>query len=76
MLYKSTILTLVTMVYSWYVYKYCCMGPKSPFYSCIYLLMLMFGTGGSWVELPVQGRLYPIFVSRVGLHDIHEYSAS
>ena len=31
------------------------------------------GTGGSWVELPVQGRLYPIFVSSVGLPDIHEY---
>ena len=28
-----------------------------------------------WVELPVQKRLCPIFVSDVGLHDIHEYSA-
>ena len=28
-----------------------------------------------WVELPVQRRLYPIFVSGVGLPDIHEYSA-
>ena len=27
-----------------------------------------------WVELPVQGRHYPIFVSSVGLSDIHEYS--
>ena len=26
------------------------------------------------VELPVQGRLCPIFVSRVGLPDIHEFS--
>ena len=33
------------------------------------------GTGGSWVELPVQRRLCPIFVSKVGLLDIHEYSA-
>ena len=33
------------------------------------------GIGGSWVELPVQGRLCPIFVSSVGLPDIHEYSA-
>ena len=33
------------------------------------------GTGGSGVELPVQGRLCPIFVSSVGLPDIHEYSA-
>ena len=51
------------------------MGPSSRFYSCIYLLMLMIGTGGFWVELPVQGGLCPIFVNRVGLTDIHEYSA-
>ena len=75
MLYKSKTLTLETMVYSWYVDEYCCMGPSGLFYSCIYLLMLMIGTGGSWVELPVQGRLCPIFVSRVGLPDIHEFSA-
>ena len=28
-----------------------------------------------WVELPVQRRLCPIFVSSIGLPDIHEYSA-
>ena len=28
-----------------------------------------------WVELLVQRRLCPIFVSGVGLPDIHEYSA-
>ena len=28
-----------------------------------------------WVELPVQRRLCPIFVSGAGLPDIHEYSA-
>ena len=28
-----------------------------------------------WVELPLQRRLFPIFVSCVGLPDIHEYSA-
>ena len=27
-----------------------------------------------WVELPVQGRVCQIFVSGVGLPDIHEYS--
>ena len=27
-----------------------------------------------WVELPVQRRLCPIYVSGVGLPDIHEYS--
>ena len=75
MSYKSKILTLVTMVYSWYGYEYCFMGQSGRFYSYIYLLMLMIGTGGSWVELPVQGRLYPIYVSCVGLPDIHEYSA-
>ena len=64
-------LTLETMVYSWYVDEYCCMGPSGHFYSCIYLLMLMIGTCGFWVELLVQGRLYPIFMSRVGLPDIH-----
>ena len=39
--------------------------------------LLIVVTGfGPWVELPVQRRLYPIFVSGVGLPDIHEYSAS
>ena len=28
-----------------------------------------------WVELPVQRRFCPIFVSGVGLSDINEYSA-
>ena len=28
-----------------------------------------------WVELPVQRRLCRIFMSGVGLPDIHEYSA-
>ena len=28
-----------------------------------------------WVELHVQRRLCPIFMSGVGLPDIHEYSA-
>ena len=74
MLYKSKILTLITMVYSWYVYEYCFMGPNGRFYSCKYLMMLMIGAGDSWVELPVQGRLCPIFVSQVRLPDIHEFS--
>ena len=75
MLYKSKILTLVTMVYSWYGYVYCFMGLSGRFYSFIYLLILMIGTGRSWLELPVQGRLSPISVSQVGLPDIHECSA-
>ena len=35
----------------------------------------LFGTGCIWVELLVQRRLCPIFVSGVELSDIHEYSA-
>ena len=35
----------------------------------------MIGTGCIWVELPVQRRLCPIFMSGVELPDIHEYSA-
>ena len=53
-------------------------GPKRSF-----LLLLsvggpcvVVGTGYVlWVELPVQRRLCSIFVSSVGLPDIHEYSA-
>ena len=41
-----------------------------------YEVIVNFGTGYVlWVELPVQRRLCPIFVSSVGLPDIHEYSA-
>ena len=35
----------------------------------------MFGQVVFWVEFPVQRRLCSIFVSGVGLLDIHEYSA-
>ena len=33
MLYKSKILTLVTMAYSWYVDEYISMGPRGRFHS-------------------------------------------
>ena len=53
-------------------------GPKWPlFYSHVdpMWLLLIVGTGFvPWVELPVQRRLCVIFVSDVGLPDIHEYS--
>ena len=53
--------------------------PKRPlFYSHLYHVwsLLIIGTSFVlWVELPVQMRLCPIFVSGVGLPDIHEYSA-
>ena len=51
------------------------MGPSGRFYSCICLMMLMLGQVVPWVEFPVQRRLCPIFVSDVGLPDIHDYSA-
>ena len=54
------------------------MGPSGHFYSHMDPVwsLLIVGTGFvPWVELPVQRRLYPIFVSGVGLPDIHEYSA-
>ena len=35
----------------------------------------MLGQVVFWVELSIQRRLCPIFVSGVGLPDIHEYSA-
>ena len=53
--------------------------PKWPlFYSHIDLVwsLLIIGTGYvPWVELLVQRRLCPIFVSDVELLDIHKYSA-
>ena len=58
-----------------YYEEYYSIGPTVYFYSYIYLLRLMIGTGGSWVELPVQGGLWPMFVNYDGLPDIHEYSA-
>ena len=74
MLQKSKFVTLETIVYS-----LCMMmsihGPKRPFLLMLSLMMLMIVTGGSWVEFPVQGRLCPIFMSRVGLPDVHEFSA-
>ena len=51
------------------------MGPSGRFYSCTCLMILMLGHVEFWVELSVQRRLYPIFMSGVGLPDSHEYSA-
>ena len=46
MLYKSNLLTLVTMVDSWYIDEYCGMGPRGRFYSDIAIMLLMLiGTG-------------------------------
>ena len=39
------------------------------------VVIVIVGTGFvPWVELPVQRRLCSIFMSGVGLPDIHEYS--
>ena len=45
---------------------------QEAFFIHIYLLMLMLGQVCSWVELPVQRRLCPIFVREVGSPDLHE----
>ena len=40
------------------------------------VVIVIVGTGFvPWVELPVQRRFCPIFMSSVRLPDIHEYSA-
>ena len=56
-------------------------GPTWPFllilivYGLVWSLLIV-GTGCvPWVELPVQRRLCPIFVSGVELPNIHKYSA-
>ena len=57
-----------------YIDEYRCICPSGCFYSCICPMMLC-GTGYVlWIELPVQRRLCPIFMSSVRLPDIHEYS--
>ena len=51
---------------------YCSMGPRGRFYSYMYHVIDI-GIGVVLrVELPVQMRLYPVFVRDVGSSDIHE----
>ena len=55
-------------------------GPKWPFLLILFVygpgVVVVNGTGFvPCIELPVQRRLCPIFMSGVGLPDIHEYSA-
>ena len=55
------------------------MGPSGHFYSDmdpVWSLLIVRTGCVSWVELPVQRRLCSIFMSGVGLPDIHEHSAS
>ena len=53
------------------------MGPSGHFYDMLTRCgrCKMLGQVVFWVELPVQRRLCTIFVSGVGLPNIHEYSA-
>ena len=54
------------------------MGPSGHFYlhmDPVWSLLIVGAGFVPWVELPVQRRLYPIFVSGVGLSDMHKYSA-
>ena len=44
MLYKSNLLTLVTMVDSWYIDEYWFMGPRGRFYPYLYQVIDI-GTG-------------------------------
>ena len=45
-------------------------GPKWPFLLKYMSFDVDVGTYGSWVELPAQRRLCPIFMNSVGLPDI------
>ena len=56
-------------------------GPKWPFLLILFVcgpgvvIVNCLGQIIFWVELPVQRRICPIFMSGVGLPNIHEYSA-
>ena len=42
-------------------------------YGLCMIIVNLLGQVCTWVELPVQRRLCPIFMSGVGLPDIHKY---
>ena len=52
------------------------MGQVTLFIHTFVFMILMLGQVVPWVELPVQRRLYSIFVISVESPEIHEYSAS
>ena len=56
MLYKSKILTLVTIVYSWYVYGYCSMGPRGYFYPYLYHCDYIGQLGTGFIQVLYSGR--------------------
>ena len=72
MLYKSRLLTLENMTSSLCMMMSIVVWAQEAVFIHIYLLMLMLEQVCSWVELPVQNRLCPIFVREVGSPDLHE----
>ena len=78
---KRNVITLELLEYSWNIYFVSIDAGAQVavfFYSRldpVWSLCMVWTDYVLWVELPVQRRLYPIFVSSVGLPDIHEYSA-
>ena len=75
MLYKSNFLTLETMyIVGIYLDEYWFVGPSGRFTHGYVILIILdcLGQVCIWVELPVQRRLYPIFVRDVESPDIHE----
>ena len=53
MLYKSNLLTLVTMVDSWYIDEYWFMGPGGRFYSYMYRVI---DVGTDYIQVMYLGR--------------------
>ena len=56
MLFKSKTLTLVTIVYSWYVYGYCSMGPRGRFYPYLYHCDYIGLLGTGFMQVLYSGR--------------------
>ena len=64
MLYKSKILTLENMAYSWYVDEYISIlvWAQEAVFTHINVILDCLGQVCIWEELPIQRRLCPIFV--------------
>ena len=71
MLYKSKILTLEIMAYSWYVDEYISMGPRGCFHSYKCYIGLFWTCLYMGRALRTKETL-PDFVREVGSPDIHE----
>ena len=73
MMYRDNFITSLNIV-GIYLDEYWFVGPSGRF-THINVILDCLGRVYIWVELPVQRRLCPIFVSNVRLLDIHEFSA-